>query len=628
MRNSSLLNPAIFPLLCGLAGSFSLGCAHAPLVEAPSLPLRKVVLYRNGVAYFERDAVVSAPNVAFHVRESELGDFLASLSILEASGRTVKAAAYPVEGLISAHNSAHNQGGNPLRARTVTLELDGPPGKLAVGYIAHSPVWKPAYRVVILKDGKALLQSWAVIHNRSGEDWTDVKLSVVTGAPLAFSSTLGEAFIPTRPVLDDRGDSVAAIPTGTSVAAAAPTREARFHSNEKKRAGGPRSAAADVASARPGAARAYGLSGGGDSGDGEAFAASAQEADAYVPNAPPMPIEQAAVAQSGSMSRFDLPSAVTVPNGSATMALLTAKVVKGDVILLFAPDARVNESKQFPWRVARFTNEVGAALERGPLAVFGLGAFLGEGEMPALMAGSDATIPFALDRGVVVTALATSDPGASRVWGIRDGGLVLKSEQKYKTRYEVTSAAEVDEELRIRHQQAPGSKLQGPDGVKLEQEFGKSSVLVPLKVLAHGKSAIEIVQISEWEHRGEWFSPQAEMAMKALLADPKLAPEMKEKLTGLMGIRDRFAKFRRDKDAIYMELQGLEQEQSALRANLQSIEKNPQAADLRGRLVDRLSKAARRADDLAKRRIECDLAENLESVLFQERLKGLVYEGS
>ena len=605
--------------LVSLLALGAVGCAKKPLVEAQSLPLRKVVLYRNGVAYFERGAIVSSPNVEFHVRESELGDFLASLSILEASGRTVKAAAYPVEGIANARtNPANGQ-----RSRTVNLELEGPPGKLAVGYIAHSPVWKPAYRVVVMDDGKALLQSWAVIHNRSGEDWPNVRLSVVSGAPLAFSSTLGEAFIPSRPVLEDRGDVVAAIPTGTSVVGASPAGmavAAAAPRPDRYRGGAKRAARPGEAAAAPAAA--------------EMNVAMADEEAAYrkeeyaAAAPPPMPSEQAAVAQSGSMSRFDLPSTITVPDGSATMALLNSKVVKGDVILLFAPDPRVGESQQFPWRVARFTNEIGATLERGPLAVFGRGAFLGEGELPSLMAGSDATIPFALDRGITVRSIASGEQGDSRLSSIRDGQLMLKTEHRAKTKYEASSAAETEEELRIRHPSPKGSKVVAPAGVKLEEEFGRASVLVPLKVGARGKAEIEVSQVTEFERYADWFSAEAELALQKFLGNPKLQASLRERVAAVVEVRDRIAKLRRDKDAVYTEASGLEREQQELRANLSSIEKNPQAADLRSKLVERLSRASRRADDLAKKRIELELQENVEQIQFQERLKGLVVQES
>ena len=609
MRNS--LRSSGTAVVLAVLASTAAGCAHRPLVESQSLPLRRVVLYRNGVAYFERAAEVASPNVEFHVRESELGDFLASLSILEASGRKVKAAAYPVEAVASKGGA---QTGTQ-RSRTVNLELEGPPGRLSVGYIAHSPVWKPAYRVVVMGDGKALLQSWAVVHNRSGENWSDVRLSVVSGAPIAFRSTLGEAFVPTRPVLEDHGDVVAAIPQGGTVVGA-PAGVAMASTTMS--AGGMAAAPREARKRAEMEAHSARVAAPGDSWNVGVADASP------TPWAPPPPVEDAAVAQSGSMSRFDLPSTITVPDGSATMALLHAKVVKGDVVLLFAPDSRVGESQQFPWRVARFTNEVGATLERGPVAVFGQGAFLGEGELPSLMAGSDATIPFALDRGMTVRSVVASEPGASRVGSIRDGQLLLKSEHRTRVRYEVQSAEESAQDLRIRHAFAKGSKVQGPEGVKLEEEYGRSSVLVPVTVGARGKAEVAVVQITEHDRSADWFSTDAELALAAFVKQERVDVALRERVGALLPARDRIAKLRQVREATYTELAGLDQEQRDLRANLAALEKNPQAADLRAKLLERLSRAARRSDDLAKKRIETELAENLERIQFDEKLKGLV----
>ena len=54
------------------------------------------------------------------------------------------------------------------------------------------------------KNGESYLQAWGVVQNLSGEDWTNVRLSLVAGAPLAFEAQLGEAIIPERPVVTDR----------------------------------------------------------------------------------------------------------------------------------------------------------------------------------------------------------------------------------------------------------------------------------------------------------------------------------------------------------------------------------------------------------------------------------------
>ena len=73
------------------------GCATAPPVEAQGLALKKVVIYRNGVGYFERAGRVDTAQVRFRVRKNEIGDFLATLAVLERGGSAVRSASFPLE---------------------------------------------------------------------------------------------------------------------------------------------------------------------------------------------------------------------------------------------------------------------------------------------------------------------------------------------------------------------------------------------------------------------------------------------------------------------------------------------------------------------------------------------------
>src|SRR5262245_45739544 len=72
------------------------GCATPP-VSVPGLGLRKVVIYRNGVGYFERGGRVQSDSVQFKVRKDEVGDFLATLAVLERGGSSVRAASFPLD---------------------------------------------------------------------------------------------------------------------------------------------------------------------------------------------------------------------------------------------------------------------------------------------------------------------------------------------------------------------------------------------------------------------------------------------------------------------------------------------------------------------------------------------------
>jgi hypothetical protein len=88
------LASSLLALSC-LASAGGVGCARGPNVSS-DLPLRRVVVYRNGVGYFERAGRVEAEQVRFRMRGRMVGDFLATLAIVEQGGGTVRSASFPI----------------------------------------------------------------------------------------------------------------------------------------------------------------------------------------------------------------------------------------------------------------------------------------------------------------------------------------------------------------------------------------------------------------------------------------------------------------------------------------------------------------------------------------------------
>ena len=56
-------------------------------------------------------------------------------------------------------------------------------------YMIPAPVWKSSYRL-IFGDKAPMLEGWAIVDNTTGEDWTKVQLSLVSGRPISFVSQL------------------------------------------------------------------------------------------------------------------------------------------------------------------------------------------------------------------------------------------------------------------------------------------------------------------------------------------------------------------------------------------------------------------------------------------------------
>jgi hypothetical protein len=72
-----------------------------------------------------------------------------------------------------------------------------------VSYISEVPVWKSTYRIILSDKPteKPLLQGWAIVDNTVGEDWKDVHLSLVVGAPQSFIQDISQPYYTRRPVV-------------------------------------------------------------------------------------------------------------------------------------------------------------------------------------------------------------------------------------------------------------------------------------------------------------------------------------------------------------------------------------------------------------------------------------------
>src|SRR5271156_61649 len=73
--------------------------------------------------------------------------------------------------------------------------------QIAAGYMLPTPVWKSSYRLIFNEKPEPTLEGWAIVDNTTGEDWTNVRLAVVSGRPVSFISNLYEPkYVPRQTV--------------------------------------------------------------------------------------------------------------------------------------------------------------------------------------------------------------------------------------------------------------------------------------------------------------------------------------------------------------------------------------------------------------------------------------------
>ena len=143
----------LFPVLL-----LALGCGtHTSYVKAPETTLGRVVVYRNGVAYFERYADVAGDALHLQVPADKVDDFLKSLTVSDARTNAPEPVVYPTD--------VPNTGTGLIDMK---IQLSGAkPHKLKLSYVTESPSWKPSYRITLDKNGKIQIQAWAIVDNTS-----------------------------------------------------------------------------------------------------------------------------------------------------------------------------------------------------------------------------------------------------------------------------------------------------------------------------------------------------------------------------------------------------------------------------------------------------------------------------
>jgi hypothetical protein len=180
------------------------GCGQTTTTFVKSeTTLGRVVVYRNGVAYFERFADVQGDSLKLSVPADKVDDFLKSLTVVDAKTGEPAPISYP----------------QPNGSATIDMKIGvtRPGGtKLRLSYVTEAPSWKPSYRITVGQGGKVDLQGWAIVDNTSGEDWRDVKLGVGASSAMAFRFDLKGLRTVERETLKSNDLFALAPPTGGS----------------------------------------------------------------------------------------------------------------------------------------------------------------------------------------------------------------------------------------------------------------------------------------------------------------------------------------------------------------------------------------------------------------------------
>jgi hypothetical protein len=723
----------------------SLGCAgRKPLPTVDDLELSTVVLYRNGIGYFERQGKVSEDVLRLKVRKDQVNDLLKSLTVVDRDGQAVSVSmpldptswanaamatlapgrgslAQVLDSMRGTEITVRTHGGRVIRGRIVMVErsvnepdptmrssssmpgpapsesldwkltvlsggqmqvvrlskvtsvslhdgdlamalnrsLDASAGEgmfeqveievrlvgartheLTVSYVVSAPMWKPTYRVVLPKDGKgeSLLQGWAVVDNISGEDWSEVSLSLTSGAPIAFRYDLHTPRDVYRSDMTESGvHKQAAVAVGETTwaqdeTASEKAKEEVYYGDDGEYWGGEAAASEGQAAMGPRDARA----------ESERWNnAPAPPTSTSMPGGgAPMPkqdrgpsldlesLQRSTAASTRSerisgLTRVDLSVPVTVPDGTSTMVAILNERIKAEQTFLYKPGGAGYGYEANPYRVVRFENSTEYVLEPGPISIYSGGSFVGEGLSEAVGAGTSVTIPFAVEPQIMVTSSKQYSGQEMTVTRIVRGVLEVESFYQTTTTWDVRGPASPEGFKVLIRQPQSGSNYQlaqRPEGTEdLEGAWLIPVVVAPNKVSA----TISVVEQTPSQITIAIWDQQALELLEKFLVAPNLDEAGRKKLQPIVDLRREIGRIDTEVDGLRRQQAELEQRADQTRKNLEAIKKDPAANSLRQRLNARLEEFSTDADAAGRKIVELESKRLEKKIELEDMLQDL-----
>ena len=351
--------------------------------------------------------------------------------------------------------------------RHVTIATSGTGARrLLVSYISEVPVWKSTYRLVFPSGGESpLLQGWAIVDNTMAEDWTDVDLSLVAGAPQSFIQAISQPYYTRRPLVPLPRMAFAQPQTHEPTLTEVGRGDETVAANEPLRADALDAVRTGASGMGPGLG---GGTGGGFYQPGVGLVAGRGGVVGASPQSPPQSPD--AVGQAlADLFEYHVQQPVTIRrNQSALVPILNAPV-DAERVALWRPGLPDNR----PLRALWLTNCTGLTLDGGSFSVMDGGAFAGEGLLDPLKPEERRLISYGTDLSLVV--VARNDPASGRVTRVtaRDGVVVATEEDRDIWRYTLRNADAQPRTIVIEHPIKNGWTIE-PNAAAIETTSGQA----------------------------------------------------------------------------------------------------------------------------------------------------------
>ncbi len=470
--------------------------------------------------------------------------------------------------------------------------------RVKVGYVVEAPIWKTSYRLVLGKDGKPFLQGWATVENTTDEDWSQVRMALVSGRPISFKMDLYDPLFVPRPTVEPELFASLRPPAyqgggfGKDAVAGKPARPA------------PTVAPAAGMPGMPGGAGGFGMGGAMPRADANRSLFAAREAEARRKYAAQLgeqladrldlgAVQSAATATKlGDFFQYLIDHPVNLARQKSALLPIVGKDVEGTRVSIY------NQAVQpkHPLLGLKFKNTTGAHLAQGPITIYEGSTYAGDARILDVQPGEERLLAYAIDLGMEVKP--ETGPGSSRITSLKAQKGVIHINRTFREErvYKAVNRADADRTLLIEHPNRTNQQFKlvdTPKPVEETADLWRFRLDVPagktaeLKVTEERPLAEDIVLTNSDENR-----------IRFVISLTEASPKLKEQLKQALGVKGKWDAVRRDLGQVQADLQRITQDQDRIRKNLRET---PREAPVYETYLKKLSDQEKEIDALTEK---------------------------
>ncbi len=485
-------------------------------------------------------------------------------------------------------------------AKTITVTSEGSGNReMVVSYIIAAPIWKTTYRVVLDEAGKPFFQGWAIVDNVSDEDWSNVKLSLVSGSPISFIQPIQKPMYRYRPVVpmpdnvnltpqvyDEQEQSqiqknitakqIENLPKGTS-----------FNSLLK-------ASPSTRAESKKGGFQVDGASGAENNFVTTDSSASVSTTDAITSGN--SGVETAATGEEiGDLFEYKIERPMTVLRDRSALIPIVQTKMDGERVSIYNEAVR----RDRPMGGMLLKNTSGLTLESGSLTVLDRDAYAGESLMDRLKPKEERFISYALDLGTLVTVTNMEDEESAKSIKSYNGVFEVHYFQSNKKTFKLSNQTDRKKVIYVEY---PVNKdwVLSPETPKPEivtQRYYRFRVeLDPLEkkdlTVSERQSTYDSYQLSNLTRQD----------LDNFILLKYITAATKEKLQKLIDLRVQISQIQTTLAGFDNEERRISEDQKRLRENIEALSKTPEAKALITRYIEKVNVQETRIEAITKER--------------------------